>query len=397
MLALGATSQLGAAGLKAWIRAWVGHGLRVGLSLVLAIVALRRRRSSRGAPTDAATVLIVRFDLMGDVVNGLAAAHAARRRWPEARIVFLTPPAWQPIVERCSAVDRTVAFDFAALTHLPQVVRPRAWLAALRALRGLRSERFDVAVSVYGPIAGTVVAFSGSNWRVGYATEAPRFAFDDARPGRRRNGGPHESALAAALVDPGPPTWRSVDALDGLPPMEALQAAGPPLLVAHPGAAHGQAKRWPADHWATALRGLQAQVGGSVAIVGLKSERPLAVRLARELDAVIDLTGRTTLDELMAVLHAADLVISTDSGPAHLARALGTRVLALHGPTDVSVHGPGDPRSAALRVELPCGPCYTFRAPADCAFGDVLCMHWLSPERVERAATALVAETRPHT
>lgn len=396
MLALGAAVRLRAVGLKAWIRASLGRGLRVGLSLALAFVALRRRLSDRAAPTDATSVLIVRFDLMGDVVNGLAAAHAARRRWRRSRIVFLTPPAWQPIVDRCSAVDRTVGFDFAALTHWPQVVSPRAWLAALRAFRALRSERFEVAVSVYGPIAGTVVAFCGADWRVGYAAEAPRFAFDDAHPGRRRNGGPHESALAAALVDAGPPTWRSVDAVAGLPRIEALEAAGRPLLVAHTGAAHGQAKRWPAEHWVTALHRLQSQLGGSLAIVGLETERALATRLAGELDAVIDLTGRTTLDELMAVLCEAHLVISTDSGPAHLARALGTRVLALHGPTDVSVHGPGDPRSAALRMELPCGPCYAFRAPATCAFGDALCMRWLSPERVERAAAAIIAETLPH-
>ena len=122
--------------------------------------------------------------------------------------------------------------------------------------------------------------------------------------------------------------------------------------------------------------------GATVALVGLAGDRALVRRLQAAIHSLIDLTGETSLEMLMGTLQAADLVISTDSGPAHLARALGTRVIALHGPTDAALHGPGDPACTALRVDLPCGPCYDFRHVATCQFGDTLCMEWLHPDRV---------------
>ena len=126
-------------------------------------------------------------------------------------------------------------------------------------------------------------------------------------------------------------------------------------------------------------------------LVGLDDATPLARQLDRENTPVIDLTGQTSLDELIDVLASADVVVSSDSGPGHLARALGQRVVMLHGPTDIAIHGPGDPSSFALRVDLPCGPCYQFDQPAECKYGDVLCMRWLRPDRVMNAVLKLLA------
>ena len=373
--------------LKYRLRTALGGALAGALApfLPLAILSRRIREGPRliGSPR---SVLLVRFDLMGDVVNALAAAHAARRRWPAASIVFIAPPQWRPVVARCSAVDHVVSFDGGALTHWPRCLDLRAWLAALRVLRWVRRRRFDLALSVYGPIAGTLVALSGARERVGYAAEAPAFSFDRALPGGRRNQGPHESVLACRLVGPEPPLWHTLDRTDDLRAPGALAGATRPLIVAHPGAAHGNAKRWPEEHWCGALSDLRRRLGGTVAVVGLDADQPLARRLGQRIEGLIDLTGATTLEDLMAVLHAADLVISTDSGPAHLARSLGTRVIALHGPTDVHLHGPGGPNGVALRVEIPCGPCYAFRGPAECVYGDVLCMRWLEPRQVVQAA-----------
>ena len=328
---------------------------------------------------------------MGDVVNGLSAAHAARQRWPGAHIAFMAPPQWRAIVDRCSAVDDTLALDPAAVTHWPACLDPRRWGKLLRALLGVRGRRFDLAVSVYGPIAGTVVALSGARERRGYRREAPPFSFDRAFDGGRSNGGPHETELAARLVNGSGPTWRTIDRADDLPTPAALAGVPRPLIVAHAGAAHGDAKRWREEHWARALAAIGAS-GGTVALVGLAGDGALARRLQTAVRNLIDLTGDTSLEMLMGALHAADLVISTDSGPAHLARALGTRVIALHGPTDTALHGPGDPACAALRVDMPCGPCYDFRRVATCQFGDTLCMEWLHPDRVVSTACSMLRD-----
>ena len=369
--------------MKRRARTWLGHGLWILLSLGFGLRRLLAGR--RSLPTNPQSVLIVRFDLMGDVVNALSAAVAARARWPHAHLAFMAPPAWQPIVSRCPAVDEVIPFDGGAITHWPAVLDPTAWARALRTLQSVRAREFDVAVSVYGPIAGAVVALSGARWRVGYRAEAPAFSFDQALPGRRRNGGPHEAELATRLIKRADPAWHTVQPETG----SDLAADLPrPLIVLHPGAAHGEAKRWPDAHWATLARALAPDVG-SLAVVGLDDARPTADRMAKAA-AIRDLTGGTSLDQLIGVLAAADVFVSTDSGPGHLARALGRRVVMLHGPTDISVHGPGHPDSRALRVNLPCGPCYTFDRPAECRFGDALCMRWLTPEHVRDAVLEII-------
>lgn len=369
--------------MKRRARAWLGRGLWLGLSLGFGLRRLIAGR--RTPPADPTLVLIVRFDLMGDVVNALSAAVAARTRWPAAHLVFMGPPAWQPIVRRCPAVDEMIPFDGGAVTHWPAVLDPRAWANAAGVMRAVRARRFDVALSVYGPIAGAVAGLSGARWRVGYRAEAPRWSFDAALPGRRRNGGPHEAALAARLVHDSAPQWTTVVAGADAGRATALPR---PLVVLHPGASHGQAKRWPDVHWATLAQALAPQVG-ALAVVGLDDARPTARRMAESAN-IHNLTGKTSLEELIEILSRADVVVSTDSGPGHLARALGRRVVMLHGPTDVAVHGPGAPESRALRVALPCGPCYSFNQPANCRFGDALCMRWLSPERVGDAVLDIV-------
>ncbi len=370
--------------MKRRTRTWLGQGLWLLLSLGFGLRRLIGGR--RSLPTDPQSVLIVRFDLMGDVVNALSAVAAARKRWPRAHLVFMGPPAWRPIARRCPAVDELIPFDGGAVTHWPAVLDPKAWIRACSVLRTVRAREFDVAVSVYGPIAGAVVALSGARWRVGYRAEAPAWSFDQALPGRRRNGGPHEAELATRLIRHTDPAWQTIEAETE---SELVAHVPRPLVVLHPGATHGEAKCWPDEHWATLARLLEPEVG-ALAVVGLTDTRPTADRIAKSA-AIHDLSGRTSLDELIGVLAQADVVVSTDSGPGHLARALGRRVVMLHGPTDIAIHGPGDPNSRALRVDLPCGPCYNFDRPAECRFGDVLCMHWLEPQRVRDAVLELLA------
>ena len=365
--------------MKRRVRAWLGRGLWLGLSLGFGLRRLLGGR--RELPVEPRLILIVRFDLMGDVVNALSTAMAARARWPQAHLVFMGPPAWQPIVRRCPAVDEVIPFDGGAVTHWPAILRPRVWKHSWRVLREVRARRFDVAVSVYGPIAGVTTALSKARWRVGYRAEAPYWSFDHELSGYRRNGGPHEAELAARLIWDRAPVWNTVAA-----DTESRFAAElpRPLVVLHPGTSHGQAKRWPEEHWVALAKAMTPHVG-ALAVVGLDDARPTAERIEGAA-TIHNLAGTTSLDQLIDVLSQADVVVSTDSGPGHLARALGRRVVMLHGPTDVSVHGPGSPASRAVRIDLPCGPCYSFDRPAECRFGDALCMRWLSPALVCAAA-----------
>ena len=237
-------------------RSLLGRLIAAGLTPVLAVIALWRRAfgtsRNRGEPQ---SVLLIRLDLMGDVVNGLSAAHAARRRWPQAHIAFMAPPQWRAIVDRCSAVDETIALDPAAVTHWSACLDLRRWARLLGDLHAVRKRRFDLAVSIYGAIAGTLAALSAARERRGYRREAPPFSFDRAFDGSRRNGGPHETELAARLVDGDQAPWQHYrPCTDDLSIAAGTgRRSARPLVVAHAGAAHGDAKRWREEHWERSL------------------------------------------------------------------------------------------------------------------------------------------------
>ncbi len=121
---------------------------------------------------------------------------------------------------------------------------------------------------------------------------------------------------------------------------ERLGATGP-VIALHAGARNGQAKRWPARHWATLARLLSDELGAVVTLTGAPNEAPLAGDVERMAGRpLLNLCGQTSLPELKALLAECDLVISGDSGPMHIACALGRPVIALHGPTDPAISGP---------------------------------------------------------
>ena len=365
-------------------RMFVGTILRILFGLLFGITSISR--INRNRPTEPLSVLIVRFDLMGDVVNALSAAVAARERWPNARIVFMAPPRWKTIVDRCESVDEILAFDAGQLTHWPTVLNVRAWFSALRMLSNIRARHFDFACSVYGPVAGVVVALSGAAWRVGYQKEAPFRSFDEPIAGYRKNGGPHEAALATRVVATTLPSWNVLSKRPS--PGERISTKRPHVVI-HPGSSHGHAKRWPEQNWTECAHLLEPRVG-QITVVGLADSSVVAHALHMAGIVTSNRCGKTSLDELMNVLEDADVVISTDSGPGHLARALGTPVVMLHGPTDISIHGPGSPNCRPLRVQIPCGPCYNFERPAECQYADTLCMRWLKATSVRDAVYELL-------
>jgi ADP-heptose:LPS heptosyltransferase len=108
----------------------------------------------------------------------------------------------------------------------------------------------------------------------------------------------------------------------------------------------------------------------------------------------VNLAGRTSVDELMPLLAGAAVVVAGDTGPLHLAAALGAPTVGIYGPTDPVNTGPCGTRTAVVRLGLSCSPCYDLRSPADCKLPDrsVACMWGISPERVFEAVAALLDE-----
>jgi lipopolysaccharide heptosyltransferase II len=158
-----------------------------------------------------------------------------------------------------------------------------------------------------------------------------------------------------------------------------------PLLVLSPGAAYGPAKRWPASRFSELASLFQKRKGAAVLVIGSAAESDLAAAISSTLTPrPIDLTGKTNLAQLVGLISRAHLFVSNDSGPMHLANAIGVPVVGIFGPTDPAVTGPFEPPAAVVKKEVPCWPCYYRKCPYDHR-----CMIRIDAEDAYKAAEAL--------
>jgi lipopolysaccharide heptosyltransferase II len=358
-------------------------------------------------------ILVVRVDLLGDVVLSLPAVRALRRAYPEAEIDMLVLRSTAPILagER-DDVARVIEYDPHVWRRPSGLLNPVTWRAALALLSSLRTARYDLAVSISGDIGSILTRLSGARRRVGYAAEAYPYFLTDALPGGRYRMHQHEVRYVLALADKAGGIVEPGDerlylhvtkqaremACRLVTNVRAELGARGPVVAMHVGARNGQAKRWPAGHFAHLADRLATELDALVLLTGAPNEAPLARAILRDTQrAAVNLVGRTSIPELVALLAVSDLLITGDSGPMHIACAVHTPVVALHGPTDPDLSGPTDPDAVVLRRQLWCAPCYDASATAECRFGNPVCMKELRPELVLAAARRQLARTwRPH-
>jgi heptosyltransferase-2 len=314
---------------------------------------------------------------VGDAVLSLGAVRDLRRNFPRSKLVMLARPWVAPLYEAVAEVDG--------------VWPSRGFGADRRALRG----QFDVAVLLPNSFAAAaVVRAAGIPERWGYATDArgPLLTRRTRVPAqvRGRSQVYYYRAMLAGIglaVSAAPDLsllaraeWRERGA--------ALLGAPGPWMGLNPGAFHGSAKRWEPARFAAAGERLARETGARVAIVGGAAERPLgeAIAAAMNVPARV-LCGETTLGELVGVLSSLRLLLTNDSGPMHVAAALGVPVVAVFGPTDWRETGPVGARQRLVREPVHCSPCLLRECPIDHR-----CMRRVGVDRVVAEARALLAE-----
>jgi lipopolysaccharide heptosyltransferase I len=294
-------------------------------------------------------VLVVRLGAMGDVLHAMPAIAALRARLPECRIGWVIDPRWSPLLSTARGEPRTPTMPLVDAVH---TANARGWarkplaVATWRAMRGLRNtlqeEKYDIAIDLQGAVRSAVIGRGSGAELVG--EEKPR-----ERPARwffsRKvpTQGVHVIEQAAEVVA------RAVGMplIPMLPPLPCENAAearvcamlpdAKPLVLLHPGAGWG-AKRWPAERYGTVAAAL-ARKGYEVVVNRAPGEDALAAAVAQSSGgAARDLA--TDMAELIAMTRRSVLVIGGDTGPAHLACALGKPVVGIYGPTDPARNGP---------------------------------------------------------
>ena len=339
-------------------------------------------------------ILVVRVDLLGDVVLSLPAVRALKRAYPEAKIDMLVLHSTAPILHGEPEISRVLSFEPGAWRRPTGLLRAKTWRDGLALLRDLRAARYDLAISISGDIASILTRLSGARRRFGYAQEAYRHLLTDVLPTGRYAKHQHEveyvlalARAAGGIVVPGDERLKlhvlpeaACSMSERLRTFRAQAGAQGPIVAIHAGARNGQAKRWPPAHIAALADRLVAELDAVVVLTGAPNEEPLARAIARRVRRpILNLTGRTTIPELVALLAASDVVITGDSGPMHIACAVRTPVVALHGPTDPAISGPTAPDAIIVRHNLWCAPCYDASATAECRFGNPVCMKLISP------------------
>jgi heptosyltransferase-2 len=182
------------------------------------------------------------------------------------------------------------------------------------------------------------------------------------------------------------------DAADRL--LRRAGIGGGPLAVIVPGSANERAKRWPAERFGALCGALTREFQHPCAILGSRGERELGATVREHAGtgpAVVDLTGRTDLGTLIGVLARATLFVGNDSGPAHLAAALGRPGVTLFGPTSAGHSGPVGPRMRTLHRPLPCSPCFE----PQCPLGHHDCLRGLPVDEVVAAARRALGGAAP--
>lgn len=289
---------------------------------------------------------------IGDFVMAVPAIRAIRRGFPETHLMLLTNPQSEGLARTCPYLDAILTFDIRAYRPGERSIGWRAWRNFLSLTADLRRQRVDLAVNLYrvATWAGMIrmwllFAAIRADQTAGRSSGGRGFFFRIRSPDQ-----PHEIDTQLALADAlGCPAddghlelW--VPEVSRQSAAARLREAGltewEPFAVLNIGSNRPEA-RWPQEKAAAIAREIHRVTGLCILLTGDATEANLANALTAKLaDCTHSLAGRTDILELAAILERAKVVVTTDSGPMHMAAALGTPLVALFGPADPAYFGP---------------------------------------------------------
>lgn len=334
--------------------------------------------------SDTVRIAVRGTNWLGDSVVTIPAVRALRALFPGSPITMLAPGYLAGLWEQEGSVDRVLP--------VPRPSRLRGMRVLIAALR---RDRYDLGVLFPNSFSSALLfLLGGVRRRIGYATDGRSFLLTSPVPAAAAAG--HQVHRYLALVrtlgqveaDPRPSLRVSdellawADALlreGGIPP-------GRPVVGINAGSTYGEAKCWPQERFAVLARMLRDRLGAAVVAVGGTPERKRAGAICAPLGPdALNAAGKTTVMQCAAIARRCAVFVSNDTGPMHLAAAVGTPVVAVIGPTDPDATGPLGER-VLVRRKTGCAPCLLRRCPTDHR-----CMLSITVEEVFDAVRQLMA------
>ncbi|HEX8029746.1 MAG TPA: lipopolysaccharide heptosyltransferase II [Vicinamibacterales bacterium] len=312
---------------------------------------------------------------LGDAVMALPAFADLCRHFSGAHITVAARPAVAPMFSMVDGVDAVITLPGGGGWHALT-----GWASDVRALSG---QAFDTAILFPNSFATALIASRAQiPERWGFAADSRASLLTRAVPkpsGKLHQRAYYQSLTRALGIPEGPPFARVYP--DTGKARQILRDIGldldEPFVVFAPGAAYGRAKQWLPERFAELADHIIHERGGTVLMVGSKGDRPACEEIIRRLpkkgsrlNRLIDFCGKTDLATLAGVLSQAAAVVSNDSGAMHLAGAVGTKVVAVFGPTDEKrtsplASGADAPAPVVVTHDVFCRPCMLRECPID--------------------------------
>ncbi len=321
-------------------------------------------------------ILIVRLGSLGDLVHALPAVSALRRAFPSAEIDWLVDAVHEPFLQLVPIISRTVPL---------RARTARAWLDARRVLR---ARGYDAALDFQGLLKSAALArLSGARRVIGFDARAARepaaawFYTEREATGEGRHVIDKNLALAASLgitADAREFPLRDVESAA----LAELQAGGLGRYALLNGGAAWPNKRWPPDRLGRLAAWLRDQHGLASVVLWGPGERELAEAVVAASAGAARVAPETAVADLVALSRKAALMVSGDTGPTHIAAAVGTPVVALFGPTSPARNGPWRERDITISRYDECDCHYERRCRRDAARW---CLGTIGEDEVRRA------------
>ena len=316
-------------------------------------------------------ILLIKPSALGDIVQALPVLTGLKRQWPEAEIDWIVNDSLKEILDGHPCLRRVILYPrkrWNGLHRLPEIKR---WG------QKLRDEKYDITIDLQGLLRSGLMTWAARSPR--------RIGLQSAREGSRAfyNEIVADNALSAAEryltclehlgIAPQPHDFQLAARV---PRPVGLEA---PYIVLHP-YSQWRTKLWP---WRYYQDLIDAMPEHRFAVVGLGPWFPLQAP-----GRLLDMRGKLSISELVAVLDGAQSVLSTDSGPAHIAAALGRPTLVLFGATDWHRTKPAGPRVSIHTAGLFCSPCLKRRCWRD---SQIECMSLLEPLQIRELLAPLAS------
>jgi len=333
-------------------------------------------------------ILVRAVNWIGDAVMSTPALIAVRETFPKAEITLLANPMVGQLLQGHPALDRVMLFD--------RKLKHRGLLGRLRLAREVAAERFDLAIILPNSFDSVLVPWLARiPARIGKASDGRSLLltrrFYEQSPSAERHEVQYYRELLGAFgisAEQSAPTL----AVTAQEEQEAVTlliehgiSAEEIVLGINAGASFGSAKRWYPERFANVAQRLAASWGARVVLFGGPDEQELVAVIERELSGnCLNLAGKTTVRQLMALIKRCSFFITNDSGPMHIAASFGVPLVAIFGPTDHIGTAPSSDKAVIVRQMIDCAPCKLRVCPTDHR-----CMTAVTVEDVVQAARSL--------